>query len=202
MARDWSQEYDALWASVKKEFPKTEVRLKDHWTQTAIHYFLLIISFGQQKKYLTDYITVIGWTIWVPSKWEGRPAEAKWSILAHECMGHMRQRKRWTRTIFRIAYLFLPMPLLFAYCRYCFEREAYAFSMLAAWLRGGDAGLMRLQERAVKELTGPMYIWTWVIKSQVKAYFDAVAEKISTQFHPEVDPLLALAVLTKAIKEI
>ena len=74
---------------------------------------------------LTDYYTTIGKTIWMPKGQNVVPPR----VLAHE-MVHVKQWEKWG-PLFLIAYLFLPVPFGFAYCRWRFEREAYLLDIKA-----------------------------------------------------------------------
>jgi hypothetical protein len=144
---------------------------EDGWMWKAIAWIVMVVTFGKNKTFMTDFITTVGSKIGVPRAWDGWPDEMKAEILAHE-FTHVKQAKKWTLPVFWIAYLFLPLPLGLAYCRYRFEREAYlaGFKMVMKYAPDNRQALI---DQVVQEMTTSEYAWTWPFKKTVRAWFEA-----------------------------
>ena len=157
---------------------KLRVTSKDQelkWLWKAIHWILFVISFGKQKTFYDEYTTTVGNTIYYQAGWRRETATiSDCAILAHEGR-HVRQFIKWGFgsaklgiLIMGILYLFVPIPVLFAWFRYRFEREAYKVSYYIWWELGGTPNI----EYCVKHLTTGQYLWTWVLKKQVQKWFE------------------------------
>ena len=91
--------YDQLMVDIKTEFPEFKIVQKTNSNlMTVIALFLKILSFGQNKEFLTTYITTIGNTIYVPDDWNFRPWQPKYIIIRHERI-HMRQNKKYGKIL-------------------------------------------------------------------------------------------------------
>lgn len=144
------------------------------WLWKAIHYILLVLSFGQMKTFLTEFVTTLGRDIYWPLGWSRQHiSKEDYITLRHELkhVHRFRQLGLGCYTlgiiVFGLLYLFVPLPVLFAWFRYYFEREAYLESYRAAKEVGLQPNIMMF----VDLLSGPKYLWTWVIRSQVKKWF-------------------------------
>jgi hypothetical protein len=133
-----------------------------------------VISFGQGESLLTNYTTTIADTIYFPLGWKQEDAdELDYITLCHELKHVERYRTLGLGSvtlgfaIFLVLYLFLPLPILFAWFRYAFEREAYLESYEAA----KRVGLQPKIDYYVKLLTGKSYLWAWPFKLLVRRWF-------------------------------
>src|SRR5206468_4047382 len=97
----------------------------------AIHYALVIVTFGQMRSYLDAFQTTIGRTIYVTPDWDDWDADRRYVTLRHEAV-HLRQFRRLTLPVMAVLYLFVPLPMGLAYFRARFEKEAYAETIRAA----------------------------------------------------------------------
>lgn len=175
-------DFSALDAALLQEFPKFKVVLKqDSWLMRAISAFLLAVTFGKQHAFMTDFITTIGYTVYVPSTWPSMPQVAQMVILRHERV-HMRQRAKYSMALFTLLYVLLPLPGGLAYFRAKFEKEAYAETLRAIADLYED-GLQQIQSEAcradmVSNFTGPSYFWMWPFKKDINDWYDSVVLSI------------------------
>jgi hypothetical protein len=172
--------YDILVLEIKKEFPSFKIVPKsESWLSKTINVLLLIITFGQQKTFMSRYTTTIGNTIYTPANWDKRPETSRLAILRHERV-HLRQAKKYTRFFFSFLYLFVFFPTVFAYFRKKFEQEAYEESIRARIEYSGIEYVKRSEYKAflVKQLTSAQYFWTWPFKKSIEKWFDETLEKI------------------------
>lgn len=101
-------------------------------------------------RFLDDYFTTIGRTIYYPT--EVTDPRDHLAVLAHELV-HVRQWERW-RVLFSVSYLLLPVPVLLAWCRWRWEREAYLIQLREA--EDPDAAIAWAVERLWSD-----YAWPW-----------------------------------------
>lgn len=73
------------------------------------------------------WTTVSAHTIWAPVDADLSDLAQHEVPILHELV-HVRQIRRWWY-FFHIAYVALPIPFLFAWCRWAFEREAYLVNL-------------------------------------------------------------------------
>ncbi len=93
------------------------------------------LSFFLGYHFLTRAWTTVGpRTIWAPSHVRLDHLDAYESILRHELV-HVRQVRRWF-VLWHLSYLLLPLPVLLAWFRWRWEREAFLVN-----LRAGDMGV-------------------------------------------------------------
>ena len=170
----------------KKLFAKKYVELtdkgvsifskSDHWTSLwrFIHWFLKIITFNQMTNFYTSFTTTIGKNIAFHSGWSPISVGARdYVILCHE-EKHVEQYIKFGLgnvklgvVVMGFLYLFVFIPVVGAWFRYYFEREAY-LAGIRAWQRlGKDPDI----ELYVDVLTGPNYVWAWPFKKSVRKYF-------------------------------
>ncbi len=161
---DLRADYERLAATVRI-VPKERV-----WHQRAIHHLLRVVTFGAQSAYLDRYVTTFWRTIYVTSDWEARPLEDRWATLRHELV-HVRQFERWG-VLMAIAYLMLPLPIGFAWCRMRLEREAYEETLRAWHAIGGRVAVERLREHVCRQFTSGSYGWMWPFPRAVERWFD------------------------------
>ena len=86
---------DEKMAALVKELDQLGVRVrpKSSGFHEDLHVLLVLITLGGQRGYLTDYVTTIGRTIYVPLDWEERPLADRYATLRHELV-HVRQFQR------------------------------------------------------------------------------------------------------------
>lgn len=170
---------DTLISEIKDEFPDFQLISKSQsWLSKVINIFLLIITFGQQKTFMTKYTTTIGHTIYTPSSWDEWHEANKIIILRHERI-HLRQAKKYTRFLFSFLYLFVFFPTVFAYFRKKFEQEAYEESIRARIEYFGVEFVKKpgYKESLVKQFISAQYFWTWPFKKSIEEWFDKALER-------------------------
>lgn len=144
------------------------------WHQTLADALLKLATLGGQSRYLTDYVTTLGATIYVPDGWDARPAGDRYVVLRHEAV-HVAQFRRLGWALMVLLYGLLPLPMGLAYGRARLEWEAYAETLRAvAELRGLDAARdPRLHDEIVRRYTGPDYAWMWPFERTVRRWIAA-----------------------------
>lgn len=165
---------------IRGEFPDFEVREKSESTlMKVINVFLLIITFGQMRSFMTTFTTAIGETIYTPEKWSTLPEVSRIRILRHEII-HMRQRRRYTFVLHAFLYLFFPFPVFLAYYRKKFEQEAYEETMRCIVLTHGVAALKneRFREATISHFTSAQYLWMWPFRKSLEAWYDEVVARL------------------------
>jgi hypothetical protein len=171
----------ALLTELHTEFPAFKLVPKtSSYFMKLLDVLLRAITFGQARGFMTNFITTIGYTVYVNKGWDSSSEVGKAIVLRHERV-HMRQRRKYGSILFSLMYLLLPLPCLFAYFRRQFEMEAYAETLLAIveLNPGGIAGLQTYghREYVVSFFTGSSYFWTWPFRKQVEAWYDASLKK-------------------------
>ena len=173
--------YDALCAALRGEFPRFRVVKKsDSRLHRAIHYGLVVLTFGGMRAYLTDYVTTIGQGVYVSSDWDLRSDDDRWSTLRHEAV-HLRQFRRYTLPGMAFLYLLLPLPLGVAWFRAKFEQEAYAESIRCAFEQHGLAYVKTgsFREHILEQFTGPSYGWMWPFRNSLNRWYDGVVATLA-----------------------
>ena len=166
--------YLKLVQDVEREFPKFSIATKStSRLMKIINICLMIITFGQMRRFMTHYFTTIGYTLYVPETWGTMEVIAKAVLLRHERV-HMRQRKKYGMLLFSFLYLLFPLPTIFAYYRMKFEWEAYTESM-RAYVE--YYGLHFVQESKVRSniishFTSAEYFWMWPWRSGMEERYD------------------------------
>jgi hypothetical protein len=158
------------------EFPKFRtVAKRESLLSRLIHGCLLAVTLGAQRRYLTHYHTVLGYTLYTPASWESTPDEDRVIVLRHERV-HLRQRRRFGYPLMAFLYLVPFFPIGLAYGRARLEWEAYTETLRAtAELRGlASARSPELRRMIVGRFTGGDYGWMWPFRAQVERWYDAV----------------------------
>jgi hypothetical protein len=167
---------------------------KTGWFWSTLHWALVILSFGQQRNFLIGYATTIGPWIALPESWflalrRGTPPGWLRRTVEHELV-HYRQFKAAGLghpvvgiVPLGLVYLLLPLPLGFAWCRWRLELPAYVrqIQQLLAELHVDSeitpeqvtAARRSAIDWAVRELTGPKYLWTMPFKKHVRGVFES-----------------------------
>lgn len=173
-------EYTDLFVEIRKEFPSFQIINKsESFFMKLIAFFLLLVTFGQQKTFLTSYTTTIGQRVYVPFDWNEWLEPRKIAILRHERV-HMRQAKKYTLPVFAFFYLLVPLPIGLAYCRARFEWEAYTESMRVRYQQGGIHAIASLEYKnhIVSQFTSGAYGWMWPFRKTVERWYDEARAKI------------------------
>ena len=175
-------DYKIILDKIAAEFPEFKIIAKDTSSlMKTIDVMLKIITFGQMNSFMLDFTTTLGTKIYTPSTWVDMPVEAKITILRHELI-HMRQARRYGRFLFSFLYLIFPLPVVFAYYRAKFEKEAYEESLRAIHeYRGPKAFTSGLKSRVLSHFTTAQYFWMWPWKKGLSVWYDSVVDRIKSE---------------------
>jgi hypothetical protein len=183
--------FNAITAQLRSE--GVRVVDKTGWFWNFLHYAVLVITFGGNRRF-REYYTTIGPVIGVPLGWEKRGFANRYSTLVHE-YHHVKQFRKgglgsaWLGIMTTgTAYLLLPLPIGFAWCRWRMERSAYAAGDRAYLsLMPSAAARDRRIARATDQLTGGAYAWTaalWPGRKRVEAWFQSAVPLIPSSTAP------------------
>ncbi len=155
------------------------VRKRDVPLQRWIDRALRVITFGAMRSYLTDYVTTIGRTIYLPEGWESVPPGRRWETLEHELV-HVRQFARFGLVGMAVLYLLVPLPMGLAWCRAQLEWEAYRVSLrCVAELEGLEAARdPAFREEIVRRFSGPDYGYMWPFAASVRRWIESELDAI------------------------
>ena len=163
------------------EFPEFRIRKKrDSGLQKAIHYALLLVTFGGQRIYLTRYHTVLWGTLWVPDAWDEMSDDDKYVLLRHERI-HLRQRERMGDVVMTFRYLLWYFPLGLAYGRARIEWEAYIETIRATAEVYGLEEAEGLRDHITARFTGPDYGWMWPFPKTIHRWFDEAMRDVRAE---------------------
>lgn len=179
---------DALLQELLDDFargpsPVRVVSKRGVWHQHLADRLLRVVTLGGQDRYLTDYVTTLGRTIYVPEGWDGRgSALGRYTVLRHEAV-HVRQFERYGWLGMVLLYGLLPLPAGLAWGRARLEWEAYAETLrVTAEVRGIAAARdPRLHDEIVARFTGPDYAWMWPFPGAVRRWIDACVEALERE---------------------
>ncbi len=169
-------------AEIRQEFPNFRIVAKaESRLSRALDLTLKIVTFGGQRRYLSEYHTVIGDTLYVPSAWGSSTEIERAIVLRHERV-HLRQRRRLGLPLMSFLYLFWILPLGLAWGRARLEWEAYTETLRAtAELAGLDAARApALRQKIVARFTGAAYGWMWPFERQVQRWYDEALTEITS----------------------
>jgi hypothetical protein len=154
---------------------KAESRLS-RWIDRCLR----LLTGGRQSRYMTEFVTTLGSTIYVPESWPQWPASERYLILRHEAV-HVGQFTRYGWPAMVLLYLLLPLPFGLAAGRAWLEWQAYAETLTATWeLKGPEAARDPvLREKIVRRFTGPDYAWMWVHGKSVHTWIDRKLTSLS-----------------------
>jgi hypothetical protein len=174
---------DRLIAEITAEFPKFRcVEKRGSWFSRAIDRLLVLVTLGAQRRYLSHYHTVIGYTLYTPASWESTPDEDRVIVLRHERV-HLRQRRRYGFLLMAFLYLIPFFPIGLAYGRARLEWEAYTETLRAtAELRGlACARSPALRETILARFLGGDYGWMWPFRKSLERWYDAVLAELEAE---------------------
>lgn len=174
MGRALSQaDVDALAAQLAAELPGFRVAYKDESRgQRALGRLVGLWN----PHYLTRYTTVLGRTVWMPSRaWRAqRSPRDLYLLLRHEAV-HLRDMRRFP-ILFQLSYaLLLPAVLTL---RAVWELRAYDETVRATVELDGALSEEQL-EYIVGCFTGPDYLFMFPFPKPLRRHFRAVAERAS-----------------------
>jgi len=177
---------DQVTKDTLKEFPKFRVVPKsESFTMKAINVFLIAVSFGRMKSFMTGFATTLGTTVYVTPGWPTKPDADKAVLLRHERV-HMRQARRLTRPLFSLLYLLLFLPGGLAWFRARFEMEAYEETIRATFEHYGRTAVFDkgFRDRIAKNFTGPAYLYMWPFPKTVDKWILDAVERIAGKETP------------------
>ena len=171
------ERYEALLAELRAEFPRFRLVRKDRSRgQRALHLALVALTAGRMRRYLSDYQTTIGATVYVTPDWDDRDVADRYVTLRHERV-HLRQFASYGTVLMSLLYLLVPVPIGLAWCRAHFEKQAYAETIVAAAEVFGPERVRdaRFRGHIIDQFTGPSYAWMWPFRRAVGRWYDQVA---------------------------
>jgi hypothetical protein len=153
--------------------PVRLVKKSASWHQRAAAAALKLVTLGGQRAYLTQYVTTLGHTIYVPDDFDTWSPTRACEVLRHEAV-HVAQFDRLGVPLMVVLYGLLPLPLGLAYFRARLEWEAYTETLRAvAELEGIDAARSpTLRAEIIRRFTGPDYGWMWPFPGVVSRWID------------------------------
>lgn len=175
---------DLLCHELHGEFPRLVMQHKRaHWYWRLLHWIVLIVSFGGNRKFNDRYTTTTGMLIgWSDKCWEKIGAMAErpvpswedriWTTLQHE-REHLRQFDDYGLFAMLILYIFVFLPIGLAYFRARFERAGY-LRTLRCWYVLNQLWAESEEARKwwIGQFTGGAYFWMWPFKTQVGKWYD------------------------------
>jgi hypothetical protein len=172
---------EAFLAEIRAEFPRFRVvKKRGDPLQHAIHWALVLVTFGGQRVYLTRYHTALFGRLYVPDSWDAMSDDDRYILLRHERI-HLRQRRRMGDVMMAIIYLFWFFPLGLAWGRARIEWEAYVETIRAtAELKGLDAA-RALRPEIKRRFTSGDYGWMWPFPKTIDGWFDEVIADLEAE---------------------
>jgi hypothetical protein len=167
--------FERLLADLLVEFPRFRlVPKRDSRLSDVIDRCLRLVTFGRQTRYLTEYHTVLGDTLYLAPIWDSMDERARYVLLCHERV-HLRQRRRFGTLGMALIYLLPIFPLGLALGRARLEWEAYRETLRAtAEMYGIEAACdPKLRASILGRFIGPDYGWMWPFPSTVGKWYDA-----------------------------
>ncbi len=172
--------------------PILVVRKSLYWHQRAAGTLLKIITFGGQDRYVSQYVTTLGHTIYVPDDFDAwNPIQAL-QVLRHEAV-HVRQFERYGWIGMILLYGLLPFPLGLAFGRALLEMEAYTETLRATAETQGIAAAKSkyLHDHIIRRFTGPDYAWMWPFPSMIQRWIDRAIDEIERNLPDPEDEISA-----------
>lgn len=167
-----TQDVDELEARLRAELPGFRIAYKD---ESRLQRVIAGLVRPFNARYLTDYTTVLGSTVWMPSRdWRARQSPyALVALLRHEAV-HLRDMRRFP-LIFPITYvLLLPAGITM---RAVWEARAYRESMKVEAEATGAIASATI-DALVRRFAGPEYLFMWAAPRAVRRHFERVAADV------------------------
>lgn len=165
---------EGMLADIVAEFPSFRlVRKSDSRLMRAIDRFLRILTLGRGTRFLAEYHTVLGYTLFVAPSWEILSDVDRIVLLRHERV-HLRQCRRFGFLGLAFLYLVPFLPVGLAYGRAKLEWEAYSETLRALVELRGNLVLddQEFRARIVQRFVGPDYAWMWPFRSSIEKWYD------------------------------
>ena len=140
---------------------------------------LRLCTMGRLDRYLTEYHTVLGDTLYLAPVWNEMDDRSRYVLLCHERV-HLRQRRRYGTLGLALLYLLPFFPIGLALGRARIEWEAYRETLRASAEAYGFEALKQPNMRAqiVRRFTGSDYGWMWPFPSVVGRWIDTAIRDI------------------------
>lgn len=171
---------------LREEFPRFRLVPKSRSALSkVIDVALRVVTLGRQDRFMTEYHTVIGDTLYLPIAWERTGPIERYVLLRHERI-HLRQKRRLGMVLMAFVYLIPFFPLGLAFGRARLEWEAYRETLLAtAQVLGFEAAAdPGLRARIVSRFVGPDYGWMWPFRGQVENWYARALREIQAISRP------------------
>jgi hypothetical protein len=171
---------DELLAEILVEFPRFRLIPKTgDGLSRLIDRCLRVCTLGLQNRYLTEYHTVLGNTLYLAPAWNGMDDRARYVLLCHERI-HLRQRRRYGMVGMALLYLIPLFPVGLAIGRARIEWEAYRETLRASAEVYGFAALEQpaLRARLIERFTGPDYGWMWPFPRTIAEWYDYAVDEL------------------------
>jgi hypothetical protein len=120
------------------------------------------------KWFSPNYATTLFSTIYLPVNWDSLTKLQQDSLLVHENVHIEQFRKYWI--LMSVAYLFLPLPFLFAYCRAKLELEAYLVQREFDRSNGVDVESKIYRNNLINQFVGSSYLYMFVCRKTVEKW--------------------------------
>ena len=159
-------------AQITAEFPSFKIVNKSDST------LMKLISCFMVASFMSNFVTTIWNTVYVPSNWATYSVAEQCSLLRHESI-HMRQAKSLTFPLFGFLYLCVFFPIGLSYFRAKFEMEAYAETLASYKDYGESYSDPATQAWLTTQFVGPNYGWMWPFKSAIISWFNATVAKLN-----------------------
>lgn len=168
-------DYESFLKEVSSEFPGFEIREKaDSWFMRAVNAVLIVITFGMMRSFMSDFVTTVGATVYVPTKWDSWGPVGRILILRHERV-HMRQSRKYGSLLFRLLYV-LVLPSVWTF-RAKFEMEAYEETIRGVVEYYGEGSFdAERRDRMVSYFTSSQYFWMKPFRKSVEAWYDGAVK--------------------------
>ncbi len=170
-------------AALVREMPGIRVVHKsDDRFSRLIDRALRVITLGGQSAYMTRYTTVIGRTIYLPSRWGAMRDIDRVIVLRHEAV-HLRQFARYGIVGMSLVYLFPILPAGLSIGRALIEWEAYRETLRAtAELVGIEAAAdPALEAHIVAQFTTAAYAFMWPFPGHVRRLIRREVEQLGRE---------------------
>lgn len=174
--------YEKILVETKTEFSDFCILKKNESSlMKFIDVALKIITMGQMRIFMTGFITTLGQVVYVPEDWDIMTMSNKSVIIRHERV-HMRQARKYSRFLFSVLYLFVPLPGGLSYFRKKFEQEAYEESLKAHYeYHGEKAFTPQLKENIISHFMSSQYFWMWPFRKNLECWYDKFVVKLLTK---------------------
>lgn len=168
---------------LRAEFPQFRLVPKQgNQLSVCIDRVLRVLTFGRLNRYLSEYSTVIGETLFLAAAWDRLDDRARYVLLCHERV-HLRQRRRYGNIGLALVYLLPILPVGLALGRARIEWEAYRETLRASAEVYGLDALEDVQLRAnvVARFVGPDYGWMWPFPQTIARWYDRAVHDVRVQ---------------------